>query len=163
VDRGRLRPDGFWKETPRSFVNAMEGAAERDRRAMDMVIAQAWWTESQRRRFEAEAAQALSRPDEAAKPQTGDEVFAVWQEHASPRARPDQDQAYRAGWEGAELMASSLIGSLRVALSLGTADFEAGANKAASIARGKAKEIESSFAGAKRRSPGCSPRSRLAC
>jgi hypothetical protein len=49
-------------------------------------------------------------------------VFAVFREYAGAR-RADQDQAYRAGWEGAELMASSLIGSLRVALSLGTADF----------------------------------------
>jgi hypothetical protein len=46
-------------------------------------------------------------------------------------------------------MASSLIGTLRVALSLGTADFEAGANKAASIARSKSKQIEGSFNGAK--------------
>jgi hypothetical protein len=46
-------------------------------------------------------------------------------------------------------MASSLIGSLRVALSLGTADFEAGANKAAAISRTKAKEIEGAFGSAK--------------
>jgi hypothetical protein len=46
-------------------------------------------------------------------------------------------------------MADSLIGSLRVALSLGTAEFEAGANKAAAIARSKSKQIESSFSGAK--------------
>src|SRR5947209_1037656 len=46
-------------------------------------------------------------------------------------------------------MASSLIGSLRVALSLGTTEFEAGANKAAAIARSKGKEIEGAFSGAK--------------
>src|SRR5438309_2654093 len=46
-------------------------------------------------------------------------------------------------------MADSLIGSLRVALSLGTAEFEAGANKAAAIARSKGKEIEGAFSGAK--------------
>lgn len=46
-------------------------------------------------------------------------------------------------------MSSSLIGSLRVALSLGTAEFEAGAAKAATVARTRAKEIEGSFAGAK--------------
>jgi hypothetical protein len=46
-------------------------------------------------------------------------------------------------------MADSLIGSLRVALSLGMAEFEAGANKAAAIARSKGKEIEGAFSGAK--------------
>jgi hypothetical protein len=46
-------------------------------------------------------------------------------------------------------MASSLIGSLRVALGLDTAQFEAGANKSRSIARGLSKDIESSFKSAK--------------
>jgi hypothetical protein len=46
-------------------------------------------------------------------------------------------------------MASSLIGSLRVALGLDTAQFEAGANKSRSIARGLTKDIESSFRSAK--------------
>ena len=46
-------------------------------------------------------------------------------------------------------MASSLIGSLRVALGLDTAQFEAGANKSKSIARGLTKDIESSFKSAK--------------
>jgi hypothetical protein len=46
-------------------------------------------------------------------------------------------------------MASSLIGSLRVALGLDTAQFEAGANKSRSIARGLTKDIESSFKSAK--------------
>jgi hypothetical protein len=32
-----LRPRDFWKETPRSFVIVMQGAAERDRRAMTAV------------------------------------------------------------------------------------------------------------------------------
>jgi lambda family phage tail tape measure protein len=46
-------------------------------------------------------------------------------------------------------MASSLIGSLRVALGLDTAQFEAGANKSKSIARGLSRDIESSFKSAK--------------
>jgi hypothetical protein len=46
-------------------------------------------------------------------------------------------------------MASSTIGSLLVALGLDTAQFEAGANKSKSIARGLSKDIESSFKSAK--------------
>jgi hypothetical protein len=46
-------------------------------------------------------------------------------------------------------MASSTIGSLRVALGLDTAQFEAGANKSKSIARGLSRDIESSFKSAK--------------
>jgi lambda family phage tail tape measure protein len=46
-------------------------------------------------------------------------------------------------------VASSLIGSLRVALGLDTAQFEAGANKSKSIARGLSRDIESSFKSAK--------------
>ena len=46
-------------------------------------------------------------------------------------------------------MSSSLIGSLRVALGLDTAQFEAGAAKSKSIARGMSKDIESSFKSAK--------------
>jgi hypothetical protein len=46
-------------------------------------------------------------------------------------------------------VASSLIGSLRVALGLDTAQFEAGANKSRSIARGLSRDIESSFKSAK--------------
>jgi lambda family phage tail tape measure protein len=46
-------------------------------------------------------------------------------------------------------MASSLIGSLRVALGLDTAQFEAGATKSKSIARGLSRDIESSFKSAK--------------
>lgn len=46
-------------------------------------------------------------------------------------------------------MASSLIGALRVALGLDTAEFEAGANKATNIARQKAGQMEASFKSAK--------------
>jgi hypothetical protein len=46
-------------------------------------------------------------------------------------------------------MASTLLGSIRVALGLDTAQFEAGANKSRSIARGMSKDIESSFKSAK--------------
>src|SRR5438445_10073096 len=46
-------------------------------------------------------------------------------------------------------MASSQIGQLRVALSLGTAEFESGAAKAASVAKTRAREIEGAFSGAK--------------
>jgi hypothetical protein len=47
-------------------------------------------------------------------------------------------------------MASTMIGALRVALGLDTAQFEAGANKAAHIARSKSKEMTDSFAGARK-------------
>jgi hypothetical protein len=41
----------------------MEGAAERERRQVERIVAQAWWNENlERRRVEAEAAQTLSRP-----------------------------------------------------------------------------------------------------
>lgn len=46
-------------------------------------------------------------------------------------------------------MASTLIGSLRVALGLDTAQFEAGAAKSRSVVRGLTKDIESSFKSAK--------------
>jgi hypothetical protein len=47
-------------------------------------------------------------------------------------------------------MAGTMIGALRVALGLDTAQFEAGANKAAHIARSKSKEMTDSFAGARK-------------
>jgi hypothetical protein len=53
-----LRPADFWEETPRSFVNIMEGIAERDRRAIERSSWQAWWM-SATSRGEAEAAQAI--------------------------------------------------------------------------------------------------------
>jgi hypothetical protein len=35
-------PDGFWKQTPKSFVAVMEGAARRQKREFDLAITQAW-------------------------------------------------------------------------------------------------------------------------
>jgi hypothetical protein len=51
-------------------------------------------------------------------------------------------------------MADSLIGSLRVALSLGTAEFEAGANKAAQIRAPRRRRSRARFPAPRRRSPG---------
>jgi hypothetical protein len=37
-------PAAFWDETPRSFVNAMQGAALREERAHNLAMTQAWNT-----------------------------------------------------------------------------------------------------------------------
>lgn len=44
--RAGFAPDDFWRETPRSFVNAMEGFALRHKEMLDLAFWQAWHTEA---------------------------------------------------------------------------------------------------------------------
>jgi hypothetical protein len=62
-------PEAFWRETPRSFVNAMEGAALRDKQQLDLAFWQAWHTEAfarmEGRDFKAALRNHFSRDDKS--------------------------------------------------------------------------------------------------
>jgi hypothetical protein len=45
LDRGLVSiPLSFWRQSPRTFVNAMEGAAKAEERRLDHAVVAAWYT-----------------------------------------------------------------------------------------------------------------------
>jgi hypothetical protein len=83
-------------------VNALEGAAERDRRQVERIVVQAWWNEA------LNGAGSKLKPVKhyldhlkPKRPQTHEEMLAVWREHAV-RA-PGKITIRRFGPDGKEL------------------------------------------------------------
>lgn len=80
----------------------MEAAAERERRAMKKIVAQAWWNGALNDlgKHLKPLKHYLDRL-EPQKPQTGEEVIAVWREHAA--RDPGKIRIRHIGPDGKEL------------------------------------------------------------
>jgi hypothetical protein len=74
-----LHPDSFWKQTPRSFVAVMDGAARRQKREFDLMVSGAWHAEAFARTKQLKQLSDYTGTKPVRKAQTPDEMLAALQ------------------------------------------------------------------------------------